>query len=275
MRIKGRKSGTDELLTLLVFLFFLFVPCAESWGQCTPSGVPLVLDYTSSSMGVGTSQNLSASGGSAPYEWSVLGGGTHTSDGANATYYAASSNPDCANNAMVMVQDCRKNIAYVKIAANGYTADSVLQWAERIKCYCFEINYPSCAGGQYNSSAYYHWKRWNCSGELNYEAWWINGIVYYSRPEWDVCGEPPSHCTNYCACHAEDMNNCGCWGGPGYCEYCSWGGYANVLCDQMNDKRDANQKAQGCCPINPDTLLPVDGNFPNESGTGAPRMPQL
>lgn len=243
----------------------------DAWGQS-----PLAINYTRLQMGYDTqglqwytSQALSASGGCPPYDWSLSGGGTLTTGGGNnetATYAIPGSNSGCTNNnsAITLTDSCR-NIADIQIAVNFYTAnDSVFEWAERIKCYCFEIENPSCAGYQYQSNSSYHWKKWNCFGALNYEAWWINGNVYYTSPE-NLCPFPsPPPCTNYCPCHEEDLNNCACWGGPSYCQYCNWG-YPSVLCDVINDKRTTQD---GCCPLNPLTGLPYDGPFPTSEEVG-------
>ncbi len=264
--------GGIWLIFGIVCLFF--IP-DDVWGQCTSSDNPLQINYSNLVMGCGASQNLSASGGCQPYYWSLSGGGTFTPNGTSATYIAPASNPNCANNAMITLTDGCRNIVDIQIAVNCYTADSVLQWAERNKCWCFEINNPNCAGMQYQSHSSLHWKKWNCSGTLNYEAWWINGNVYYTLPENLCIFNSPPPCVNFCACHAEDLNNCGCWGGPGYCEYCNWG-YPTVLCNVVNDKRNLSQKTQGCCPLNPSTGLPFDNAFPDceEIGKNAGR-PQL
>jgi RHS repeat-associated protein len=258
---QNKKSWIGALVVLLV----LFVLITNSWAD------PLVINYSNLTMSFGSSQNLSASGGCPPYTWTLFGGGTLTPSGG---YTAPASNSNCANNAMIVLTDSCGNTADIKIAVNGYTSDSVLQWAERIKCYCFEIDNPDCAGMQYQSGSSYHWKKWNCSGTLNYEAWWINGVVYYSLPE-NLCPQSPPACANYCPCHALDLNDCACWGGPGYCEYCNWG-YPSVLCDVVNDKRTTQQKEQGCCPLDPITGEPLDGGFPGSEalgkGAGRPRL---
>jgi hypothetical protein len=218
---------------------------------------PLSIGYTSLVMACGEGQSLSAHGGIGPYEWSLAGGGTLTqsNDGSLASYTAPSTNPNCTSNPTITLMDCCGNSASISLAVNCYTADVALQWAERIPCFCYQIENPSCAGKSYDSNASYHWKKWDCSGTLTWEAWWKNAIVYYTQPE-PLCDRTSlSACTNYCPCHRVDPDTCDCWSGYPYCEYCDWGG-VKIPCNVVTDFRTQAQKDAGCCPINPITGLP-------------------
>jgi hypothetical protein len=111
-------------ICIIFAMVSLFLVVGDVWGQCTPTGNPLKINYTSLLMSCGASQNLSASGGCPPYSWSLSGGGTLTPSGGgntSATYVAPASNSNCANNAMITLTDCCRNTADIQLAVNCYT----------------------------------------------------------------------------------------------------------------------------------------------------------
>src|SRR4030042_6858299 len=87
----------------------------DAWGQ--------TINYTNQTMSVGSSQDLSASGGCPPYNWSLSGGGTLTpsgGDNTSATYVAPASNANCTDNPTITLTDCCRNAAGIQIAVNCY-----------------------------------------------------------------------------------------------------------------------------------------------------------
>ena len=102
-------------------VFSLLLAGGDAWGQA-----PLAINYSSLSMSLGSSQDLSASGGCPPYNWSLSGGGTLTLSGGDntiATYVAPTSNPYCANNPTIILTDCCRQIAELKFAITNETND--------------------------------------------------------------------------------------------------------------------------------------------------------
>jgi RHS repeat-associated protein len=237
------------------FVLCLFFQVRDLRAQCTPSGDPLVIGG-SASMGCGGTQNLSAAGGCPPYNWSLSGGGTLE----DTTYNAPTSNANCANNAVIVLTDCCGNRAEMQIAVNCYIGDvDAIEETDMQKCYCRRILNPYCAGQEYQSAYLLRHRRWDCSGNLFYEyGWW---------PSPGECGDPPSICTNLCACEEADEPVCwnydNCWS-----TLSAWWLGADIPCDTPLDVRFGPQaylKSQGCCPPNPITGSPVDGKPDLES----------
>jgi len=121
-------------------------------------------------MSCGASQNLSASGGCPPYNWSLSGGGTLTPSGGgntSAIYVAPASNPNCANNAMITLTDCCRNIVDIQLAVNCFTVDATaLRKSDLEKCCCYELENPGCGGIQYESRYAILNYRWRCDGSV-------------------------------------------------------------------------------------------------------------
>ena len=139
MRLKRitRLGGVWVIFTVL----FLFFPVENVGAQCTPTGNPLQINYTSLQMSCGASQNLSASSGCPPYNWNLSGGGTLTpsgGDNASATYVAPASNPNCANTPMITLADCCRNIVDIKLAVNCYTQNYAAYriWDRLVSGFC-------------------------------------------------------------------------------------------------------------------------------------------
>ncbi len=155
----------------------LFFPVGDVMAQCTPTGDPLEINYTSLLMGCGASQNLSASGGCPPYNWSLSGGGTLTPSGGgntSATYFAPASNSNCANNAMITLTDCCKNMADIQLAVNCYTsATPALGIVYMIECNggCWHDSTPDwCDQTHYSRLYAFHNYMWNCQNVVIHDC---------------------------------------------------------------------------------------------------------
>jgi RHS repeat-associated protein len=223
------------------------------WGQSS-----LAISYTSLSMSCGVSQNLSASGGCPPYDWSLSGGGTLTpggGDNTNATYVAPASNPNCTNNAMITLTDFCKNTACIQLAVNCYTgARQGLGLGEFIFCYCAHFFNGDLCGFSYDGAARWKITRWDCSGNE----------IYFCDTRPNGCPATPSSCTTgpwgpFCgACEFQVEGAEGC-----YDENSCWTNQCGSPCPSAGgcgfcDARTAAMKQQGCCPLNPETGSPYD-----------------
>jgi RHS repeat-associated protein len=225
---------------VIFIVFSSLLAGGNAWSQSS-----LAISYSILSMSCGTSQNLSASGGCPPYNWTLSGGGTLTPSGdgnSSATYTAPTSNANCANNPVIILTDYCGNTACIKLAVNCYTGGNAFEyWTTKpYHCCCYRIQNPNCAGMVYNR--YYSGYRqqiWNCNGTETVNHFWGT----------ETCGPCPyPPCTNFCACNEVDepgcwMSNCAGWEGS---------------CDVMIDLRTQAMKAQGCCPLNPETGSPYD-----------------
>jgi len=246
----------------------LFLAGDDAWGQ-----VPLAINYSSLSMSCGGSQNLSASGGCPPYNWSLFGGGTLTpsgGDNTSATYVAPASNPNCNNNPMIILTDCYRMSASISLAVNCVTNDNVaLIQADMLKLCCYKHTYPSCAGMQYQSNYVLYCRKWTCDGRLIYDEDWCGGWTDCEAYIEEHCPPPPP-CANFCNCTPVDES--GCWGS--YPD-CSWGGCSGAPCGTLVDKRTQTMKDQGCCPLDPHTGVPFNPWIDSEDlakGRGRPRL---
>jgi len=220
----------------------LFLAGGNAWGQ-----TPLSINYSSLSMSCGASQNLSASGGCPPYNWSLSGGGTLTPSGGNntgATYVSPASNTNCANNAMITLTDYCRNIVDIQLAVNCYTASRALGYDERgISGPCFWGTFG------YRQLTYWIHREFACDGTIS----------------WQCCQGAGGVCGAYYLAVFEGDSTCfanlGCW--EGSCgNTCR--GYSCGLCD----KRTTIMKQQGCCPPNPITGLPFDNALPDSEHQG-------
>ncbi len=251
-----------SIWVILAILLLLF-PWGDVKAQCTSTGNPLQINYTSAQMSCGTSQILSASGGCPPYNWVLSGGGTLTpsgGDSTSATYVAPAGNANCADNPMITLTDCCRNMVHIQLAANCYTGpDQALGLGEFILCYCAHFFNCSNCGFCYYGSARWKIKRWDCTGNQ----------LYFCDTRPDGCPQKPSSCSTgpwgpHCgSCEFQQEGAEGCFDdnvcGTNQCGYpcpavgsCGW-------CDA----RTATMRDAGCCPINPLTGLPFDDWFPD------------
>ncbi len=231
MRFK-RMTCTEGMYVIFAVLF-LFFPVGDVCAQCTPTGNPLQINYTSLSMGCNTSQNLSASGGCPPYNWSLSGGGTLTpsgGDNTSATYVAPASNANCTDNPTITLTDCCRNTAGIHLAVNCYVGGNALRNSIRGICGPCE----PAPGGGYHQLTYWEHYFYNCNGVETSHCCQTGGS--------SDCG---LGC--YYGWYGND-SNCGsgsCW--TNACPYSPCG---------LIDLRTQPMKDQGCCPINPLTGLP-------------------
>jgi len=227
----------------------LFLAGGDTWGQ-----VPLAINYSSLLMSCGGSQNLSASGGCPPYNWSLYGGGALTpsgGDNTSATYVAPSSNPNCANNAMIVLTDSCRNMADIKLAVNCYTGDIVAyRFCDKILCHFYNCNYPLCVF----SAIFGKWD-YRCDGTL-LSTRFYDGI---DRGEFKCYNGTSLLCRT-------DLGECEC-AGPchifNHCWIC-----VNHPCGTYKDLRTDLMKTQGCCPLDPLTGLPYGDWFPDSEERG-------
>jgi hypothetical protein len=207
----------------------------------------VIIYYTSLIMYCNQSQDFSVHGGCIPYTWELTGGGgtlTGASGaGLTATYVAPATNPNCANNPTIRVTDCCGNSTQIKLAINCYSGFAhALVVGELLKCCCYKIQNPGCAGKGYDAVLSVHYIDWACDGTIVVDQW------AGSRSNCSgVCPQPPP-CTNSCPCDKSDDPDC-------------WNNYdcgcaSPCPCDTIVDVRTTAMKNSGCCPLNPFTGLP-------------------
>ena len=256
---RERRNPVGGRLRILVFLLILFSICAEPWTQCTATGAPLDINYTSLSMSCGASQTLSASGGCPPYNWILSGGGTLTpsgGDNTSATYVAPGSNPNCANNAMITLTDGCRNSKSISLAVNCYIFLDVTALVEKdfdpgtchqVYCfpYCIEDDYQCITG-----AGSLRGREWACDGTLLSdctEGINLSSYCLYTIPSCDINDIFTRDFCGACRCPANVVT------GP-------W--------DTLFDIIDVNMKQQGCCPLNPITGLPYDHGILDDEQQG-------
>jgi len=252
---------------VILAVLFLFFPVRDVQAQCTPTGNPLVINYTSLSMGCNTSQNLSASGGCPPYNWSLSGGGTLTpsgGDNTSATYVAPASNANCTDNPTITLTDCCRNAAGIQIAVNCYTGEGrALGYAHIDECSGVWCDARGCDQGHV-----YCW-------DWTVDAWTCSNVnIYHCESRPCGTGNPPCNGQTQGWVHQDEhpaeggdcwTNQCGCGCGGTSC-----------TCDTLLDCRTALMKQQGCCPIDPLTGLPLYSGIDSEDmGENAGRPPKL
>ena len=207
-----------------------------AWGQD-----PLTINYESLKMSCGGSQNLSASGGCAPYTWKLSGGGTLTpsgGDNTSATYEAASSNSGCVNNAMITVTDRCRNTAGIPIAVNCYLGTvTAFDTTEAANCGCHETVWCPQKTVRLNIRT----RSYQCDNTIKFECVTVEPFGCSCFP----------NCSYYCS----DDCDLPVWCGTRQC--------GGAGCNTVSDNRTEALKQDGCCPLNPLTGLPFDGGFSN------------
>jgi len=106
-------------LCLITFVFSIFINLSFLLSADTINADPLIISGSTQMTG-GGSQTLTASGGTGPYTWSVATGGGSINP-STGSYTAPASNPDCALNPTICVQDATGQMACKQIAVNIYT----------------------------------------------------------------------------------------------------------------------------------------------------------
>ncbi len=215
-----------------------FISCCENIGE-NPS---LFISYTSLQMTCSASQTLSVGGqGCSPYTWSKTGGGSFdTTTGDSVVYTAPATNVNCASNPTITLTDCCGNTATLKLAVNCYTASDVLCLSTYV------VSNAACSEGTYcNADVYVQKRYWNCNGTLNSNVetscygWWC----FCTHDECNPCTNAKitaaiQYSISICGIQSCNYTACPRWNGC------------------VNDYRTDEQKAAGCCPLNPITGLP-------------------
>jgi hypothetical protein len=228
-------GGIWAIFTVLVSLSV----GSGAWGQG-----PLTINYSSQSMRFNASQVLSASGGCPPYNWSLSGGGTLTSgggDNTSATYAAPSSNPSCKDNPMITLTDGCRNMADIQMAVTTNLGIALRECR-------FVLCNVDPNGNEY--------------GLIECQWWYCDGTptkpsCYTAAGQWGPC---PWCWTGPCDCSrwiGDDGYNCARGTRAFQCGMCN---PPPLKCDVVADVRGA-MKAAGCCPINPETGLPIDNGL--------------
>jgi hypothetical protein len=220
IRVKDRCGIEDVLVT----------------DSCCEQAQPPEIGYTSLVMGCGDQQTLSASG-CGPFSWSCTSGTIVPSGikNENALYTAPDSNVDCGFHPIITLTDCCGNSKTLNLYANcDHTVGGV---AYRLFT---QMAFDNC-----------HWQD---------DHWEFNG--QYSRTDYDCDGGVVNYVEGPYGLHSIGTT-------APYCTDCS--SLTNYCCDVFVtcttyigcsqacgyfDVRNAAQKANGCCPINPGTGLP-------------------
>jgi YD repeat-containing protein len=215
------------------------------------------MSYERLSMGcegqLNDSQDLSASGGCPPYTWNLTGGGTLTpsgGDNSSATYEAPASNSNCANNAMITLKDSCRNIKDIQLAVNCGSPNLGLAYF----IYSHE--------GPYNCrvTQWYNGEPWRYDWEATYfrDDFGCDGTLF-SHLE-----SPYPHYPSACFVNPSCPQCPTCGLVCQVFETCDLGtGCTDSFPDGLHDKRNAAMKEEGCCPLNPETGLPIDGALPD------------
>ena len=190
-------------------------------------------------MTFGGSQDVSASGGCPPYNWSLSGGGTLTPiDDTRATYVAPSSNPSCTNKPMITLTDNCRNMADIQIAVNCCTGPEVAYKYDDADQYTCSYNGNICIWTGFGGCNYYA-----CNSTLLYDGMVPINTMVQVDPNCSTWTDGRAECD--AACAEGPMIRCA----SGFCGGFGWG---------YHDWRSTPMKTAGCCPINPETGLPFD-----------------
>jgi hypothetical protein len=213
---------------------------------CCEEAAALSISYTSLLMSCGQQQTFTAKGGCSPYLWSITGGGgSITQEG---VYTAPATNGNCLNNPTIQVTDCCGNTASINLAINCVeqgVALGFVHWLECSGCWCINIGCDQGAVGCFD------WinDEYDCAGNL------------YSHCETRPCGTGNPPCNgNTSGWHKVDCDICEPSGCPPTSCFTNQCGciVLNCPCNTLIDGRSADDKAEGCCPLNPFTGLPYD-----------------
>lgn len=119
----SRNHVTLLLIALVCYLIHAACPLAFADPPTIngPSGMP-----------VSTTRDLSVSGGTGPYTWSMVNGaGNLTGSGDAVSYSALDTNPNCQNNPTICVTDATGQRACKQIAVNAYINPTYIAGQER------------------------------------------------------------------------------------------------------------------------------------------------
>ena len=249
-----RRNIFYQLLAAILFGLIINIVCTISDVYAAPLTIG---GYQQ--MSVNGAQTLTASGGTVPYNWLIIGGrGTLSSPtGDSVIYTAPPSNPYCVNSPIIYMTDSSGQSAYLQIAVNGDGANGPAYYI--VECdaegYCNAGVSWSCA----HTTAY----NYKCDG---------TGHTYYARAGYIYCPIAPVCIDNY---------YCVCEGNPqcGYAEKCAGGytcaeeslNYWHVALGQAYDLRDVYMKAYGCCPA----ALPQETGYPQTGDMGSCGSPNV
>lgn len=213
---------------------------------CCENAPALSINYTSLMMVCGTEQDLEAEGGCSPYTWGLLGGGSLSeTEGKYTTYTAPITNSNCVSNPTIILTDSCPTISELQLAVNCSSDDAwVLVERDFDPGTCVTVASDSCPpnppGTWSVGIGTLRSRVWNCSGEL------IGDCIENLNLDrcFILCGDP-------------DI-----WFQLGFCDGCVCTGSHDIGgrglgFDQLLDARSDEQKAEGCCPINPFTGLPM------------------
>ena len=216
--------------------------------SCCEDVESLGILYTSLQMACSGYQYLYPQGGCGPFQWSLSGGGTLTNynplDG-SILYAAPATNPNCASNPTITVTDCCGGSASISLTINCYSSDTAYRYFSWEPVNCRYEYRTSWGWGWYIDSV--TWAR----GDLRCDGTW----ACYGGETVGVAPDAPPSCniTDSCCpdlCYFDIMygwdSGCGNYDPPG--EVCM----GTLLLDTRTDE----EKAAGCCPLNPFTGLP-------------------
>lgn len=229
---------------------------------CCEEGRPVVIAYTTPAMQCGQDQTLSIDPnfpGCPPYSWFLDGGGSlNTTEGDQVVYSAPLSNPSCALNPHISVEDSCGTVCAIHLAVNCYTpAGNALSFSQSTPWWCCEFANCNICGWCHLGSTFFEYWMWNCKSIQTYYCTF--GPDHYTEPNCGGCGPYTMvSCPPNAGEGSGSFPNACCGTGGCYMVHCTicGGGPGGPMCGVANDCRTQAMKDAGCCPINPMNGLP-------------------
>jgi hypothetical protein len=258
--IPGGLPACDEAIVILAedrcesSYLVSVVPCCKK-----PDYTPPSIGYTSLLMSCGSFQGLGVTGGCPPYSWSVSGGGSisvNEEDTSSASYASPPFNADCEHQPVITVKDCCGNSDSISISVNCYTANDVAYWIYGCAYVSSGGSFcdTSCSGNFMSVVSISSYRDgYNCNGVLVVDDQPLNSHVYCNPGTTNCCSLMNSDYAGLlCTCF-KNPNPCCTDVGKTSCRQSTLSYY----CGQLQDVRTAAMKLNGCCPIDPNTGLPM------------------
>jgi hypothetical protein len=218
---------------------------------CCANPPALAISYATLAMQCSQQQTLSVDPdipGCPPYTWSLVGGGSlNTTEGSSVIYTAPSSNAGCSSNPNISVEDACGTVFEISIAVNcntgGLAAYALWSWVDKDYGCVWD---PPLWRFYWIMKTEYH-----CDGTVHsgpthtYETTLAQNFPP-STPNEVICAKQTG--TSVCSV---------CHGVSRYPTTLIGIGLPDVYDGRVDDVRTPAMKTAGCCPINPETGLPL------------------
>lgn len=231
--------------------------------QCCCNPTPVVISYDSVIMDLNQQQTLSIDPnfpGCPPYSWFLDGGGSlDTTEGDTVVYTSPASNPNCALNPHISVEDSCGTVCAVHFTVSNYAASgTAIAKIDTLLC-PHECEYSILDAWHYPVIL----GRWDygCDNSFIEEVFYNNDNLYvppYGKVPTFECYTDPYYAPLYFPCGSAPEDGCQPTGAQAHPECLEmWMNYLLGFSTMgYHDIRSDSQKQNGCCPYNPETGLP-------------------